>query len=62
MLIIKFFQVKERESYYDWELQFRTKSTKANRPKAEKKKVNTIGMLKEEFIKILANWKKKNNI
>ena len=60
--MIKFFQVKEPESYYDWELQLKTNSTKANRRRSDKKKVNTIGILKEEFIKILANWKEKNNI
>ena len=54
--------MKKQESYLDWELQFRRKSSKANRPKSVKKKVNSIGILKEEFIKILANWKKKNNI
>jgi len=54
--------VKEPGSFYEWESQFKTNSTEANRHKSKKKKVNSIGILKEEFIKILANWKKKNNI
>ena len=54
--------MKEPDSFFDWENQFRPKSSKANRLRLEKKKVNTIGLLKEEFVKILTNWKKKNNI
>jgi len=54
--------VKELESFYDWEKQFKPKSTRGNRLKSERKKVNSIGILKEEFTKILANWKEKNNI
>ena len=60
--MINFFQVKESGSYHDWELQFRTNSTKANRNKSEKKKVNTIGILKDEFTKFLGSWRKKNDI
>jgi len=54
--------VKEPGSYYEWESQLKVDPTKANRSKSEKKKVNTIGILKDKFIKILAKWKKLNNI
>jgi len=44
--------VKEPESFYDWEKQYRPNSSRANRLRSEKKKVNSIGLLKEEFVKI----------
>lgn len=54
--------MKEPGSYFDWESQLKVNPTKANRLKSEKKKVNSIGILKEEFTKILASWKEKNKI
>jgi len=54
--------VKEHESFYDWESQYKINPKKAIRPKSEKKRVNNIGLLKEEFEIFLSNWKKKNNL
>ena len=44
------------ESYYDWQLKFRTK------PKDEKKrkKQNKLGIDEREFNKFLKSWKDKN--
>ena len=53
--------MKEPESYFEWELQFKPK-IKAKSSKKKREKFNILGIKDKEFVNAVKNWKKQNKI
>lgn len=50
------------ESYYDWELNLRTKPPNKKKKKNSKKDHNDLGISSEDFKRFVKLWKRKNII
>ncbi|MHA1291644.1 MAG: hypothetical protein ACTSQJ_03125 [Promethearchaeota archaeon] len=49
-------------SFFEWELNFRSKSHSFSNFKKKEVKVNSLGILEEDFKKYLEKWKERNNL
>ena len=47
-------------SYYDWELQFRSKAKQASNLQKKRTELNSLGMPVDEFRSFLKKWESKS--
>ncbi len=52
--------MEKSKSYLDWELQFRKKTVKSALPKPITKKLNSLGIVADEFGSFLKEWANEN--
>jgi hypothetical protein len=52
--------VTRTESYYDWELDLKTKPSHKKNRKNSKENLNNLGLSFEDFRKFIELWRRKN--